>query len=67
MQVFGEVAEGLETLTRINEAYLDEKGRPYKNIRFILLFLIINLVSSLNCMNRYLAYNIVVSPPAVTN
>ncbi|KAI3900040.1 hypothetical protein MKW98_000940 [Papaver atlanticum] len=31
--VFGEVAEGLETLTRINEAYLDEKGRPYKNIR----------------------------------
>ncbi|KNA17469.1 hypothetical protein SOVF_079670 isoform B [Spinacia oleracea] len=31
--VFGEVAEGHETLTRINEAYLDEKGRPYKNIR----------------------------------
>ncbi|MBA0773825.1 hypothetical protein Gotri_009078, partial [Gossypium trilobum] len=31
--VFGEVAEGLETLTRINEAYVDEKSRPYKNIR----------------------------------
>lgn len=31
--VFGEVAEGLETLTRINEAYVDDKGRPYKNIR----------------------------------
>ncbi|GFS45291.1 cyclophilin 59 [Actinidia rufa] len=31
--VFGEVAEGLETLQRINEAYVDEKGRPYKNIR----------------------------------
>ncbi|KAK4741485.1 hypothetical protein SAY87_025073 [Trapa incisa] len=31
--VFGELAEGLETLTRINEAYVDEKGRPYKNIR----------------------------------
>ncbi|XP_059446067.1 peptidyl-prolyl cis-trans isomerase CYP59-like [Corylus avellana] len=31
--VFGEVAEGLDTLTRINEAYVDEKGRPYKNIR----------------------------------
>eukprot|EP00271_Cylindrocystis_brebissonii_P005023 TRINITY_DN16979_c0_g1_i1.p1 TRINITY_DN16979_c0_g1~~TRINITY_DN16979_c0_g1_i1.p1 ORF type:complete len:762 (-),score=161.32 TRINITY_DN16979_c0_g1_i1:424-2709(-) len=31
--IFGEVAEGLETLTRINEAYVDEKGRPYKNIR----------------------------------
>ncbi|KAL9147038.1 hypothetical protein ABFS82_13G149300 [Erythranthe guttata] len=31
--VFGEVAEGLETLTRINEAYADEKDKPYKNIR----------------------------------
>ncbi|XP_062014522.1 peptidyl-prolyl cis-trans isomerase CYP59-like [Rosa rugosa] len=32
--VFGEIAEGLETLTRINEAYVDESNRPYKNIRF---------------------------------
>ncbi|KAG9136536.1 hypothetical protein Leryth_014381 [Lithospermum erythrorhizon] len=31
--VFGEIAEGFEALTRINEAYVDEKGRPYKNIR----------------------------------
>ncbi|XP_061340666.1 peptidyl-prolyl cis-trans isomerase CYP59 isoform X3 [Gastrolobium bilobum] len=31
--VFGEVAEGFETLTRINEAYVDVKSRPYKNIR----------------------------------
>ncbi|XP_051128492.1 peptidyl-prolyl cis-trans isomerase CYP59 isoform X2 [Andrographis paniculata] len=31
--VFGEVAEGLETLMRINEAYVDGKSRPYKNIR----------------------------------
>ncbi|KAL5721610.1 peptidylprolyl isomerase [Ranunculus cassubicifolius] len=31
--VFGEVAEGLETLERINEAYVDEKNRPFKNIR----------------------------------
>ncbi|XP_042496089.1 peptidyl-prolyl cis-trans isomerase CYP59 isoform X2 [Macadamia integrifolia] len=31
--VFGEIAEGLDTLTRINEAFLDDKGRPYKNIR----------------------------------
>lgn len=31
--VFGEVAEGLDTLIRINEAYVDDKGRPYKNIR----------------------------------
>ncbi|PNX95935.1 peptidyl-prolyl cis-trans isomerase 4-like protein [Trifolium pratense] len=31
--VFGEVAEGFETLTRINEAYADGKGRLFKNIR----------------------------------
>ncbi|KAL3503722.1 hypothetical protein ACH5RR_038171 [Cinchona calisaya] len=31
--VFGEVTEGFETLSRINEAYVDEDGRPYKNIR----------------------------------
>ncbi|XP_002965848.2 peptidyl-prolyl cis-trans isomerase CYP59 [Selaginella moellendorffii] len=31
--IFGEVAEGFETLTRINEAYVDDNHRPYKNIR----------------------------------
>ncbi|KAI3828401.1 hypothetical protein L1987_02502 [Smallanthus sonchifolius] len=31
--VFGEMAEGFETLSRINEAYVDDKNRPYKNIR----------------------------------
>ncbi|KAF5175827.1 Peptidyl-prolyl cis-trans isomerase cyp59 [Thalictrum thalictroides] len=31
--VFGEVAEGLDTLERINEAYVDNNHRPYKNIR----------------------------------
>nr|GEW50693.1 peptidyl-prolyl cis-trans isomerase CYP59 [Tanacetum cinerariifolium] len=31
--VFGEVVEGLETLARINEAYVDDKNKPYKNIR----------------------------------
>ncbi|XP_058775116.1 peptidyl-prolyl cis-trans isomerase CYP59 isoform X2 [Vicia villosa] len=31
--VFGKVVEGFETLTRINEAYADGKGRPFKNIR----------------------------------
>ncbi|XP_024019144.1 peptidyl-prolyl cis-trans isomerase CYP59 [Morus notabilis] len=31
--VFGDLAEGVETLTRINEAYVDESARPYKNIR----------------------------------
>ncbi|KAF2317670.1 hypothetical protein GH714_039517 [Hevea brasiliensis] len=33
--VFGEVAEGLDTLTRINEAYVDEKNRPYKIFELI--------------------------------
>ncbi|XP_057445294.1 peptidyl-prolyl cis-trans isomerase CYP59-like [Lotus japonicus] len=33
--VFGEVVEGFEVLTRINEAYVDEKSRPYKNIRIM--------------------------------
>ncbi|KAF9624092.1 hypothetical protein IFM89_007790 [Coptis chinensis] len=31
--VFGKVEEGFDTLERINEAYVDEKERPYKNIR----------------------------------
>ncbi|GER33887.1 peptidyl-prolyl cis-trans isomerase-like 4 [Striga asiatica] len=30
------VAEGLDTLTRINEEYVDEKSRQYKNIRHYL-------------------------------
>ncbi|MQM09996.1 hypothetical protein Taro_042885 [Colocasia esculenta] len=35
--VFGivEEQEGLETLTRINESYVDSEGRPYKDIRFV--------------------------------
>lgn len=31
--MFGEVAEGFETLDRINETFVDDSGRPYKNIR----------------------------------
>ncbi|PKI61841.1 hypothetical protein CRG98_017739 [Punica granatum] len=31
--VFGNLAEGRDVLTRINEAYTDEKGRPFTNIR----------------------------------
>ncbi|CAG8494350.1 13472_t:CDS:2 [Acaulospora colombiana] len=31
--VFGEVAEGFDTLEKINSAYCDETGRPYKDIR----------------------------------
>ncbi|PWA37968.1 peptidyl-prolyl cis-trans isomerase CYP59 [Artemisia annua] len=30
--VFGEVAEGFDILAKINEAYVDYKHRPYKNI-----------------------------------
>lgn len=37
MQVFGvvEEKEGLETLAKINEAYVDSNNRPYKDIRFV--------------------------------
>uniref|UniRef100_K4B670 Peptidyl-prolyl cis-trans isomerase n=1 Tax=Solanum lycopersicum TaxID=4081 RepID=K4B670_SOLLC len=31
--VFGEITEGFDTLNRINEAYVDDKGKPYQNIR----------------------------------
>ena len=31
--VFGRVIEGLDTLDRINEAYLDKEGRPLQDIR----------------------------------
>nr|XP_022302004.1 peptidyl-prolyl cis-trans isomerase-like 4 [Crassostrea virginica] len=31
--VFGEVAEGMDILMKINEAYCDEDNRPYKDIR----------------------------------
>ncbi|XP_006657238.1 peptidyl-prolyl cis-trans isomerase CYP59 [Oryza brachyantha] len=31
--VFGIVAEGFDTLTKINETYVDDKGRPFKDIR----------------------------------
>ncbi|TMW89836.1 hypothetical protein EJD97_016570 [Solanum chilense] len=31
--VFGEITEGFDTLNRINEAYVDGKGKPYQNIR----------------------------------
>ena len=38
LQIFGEIAEGFETLPRINEAYVDENNRPYKNIRSVPVF-----------------------------
>uniref|UniRef100_A0A0E0LEJ1 Peptidyl-prolyl cis-trans isomerase n=1 Tax=Oryza punctata TaxID=4537 RepID=A0A0E0LEJ1_ORYPU len=31
--VFGMVAEGFDTLTKISETYVDDKGRPFKDIR----------------------------------
>jgi peptidyl-prolyl cis-trans isomerase-like 4 len=31
--VFGRVIEGMETLDKINEAYLDREGRPLQDIR----------------------------------
>lgn len=43
--VFGEVAEGLDTLARINEAYVDQDSRPYKNIRYSCSSFLISFVS----------------------
>lgn len=31
--IFGEIAEGIESLDKINKAYCDTRGRPYQNIR----------------------------------
>ncbi|KAF3772616.1 Peptidyl-prolyl cis-trans isomerase [Nymphaea thermarum] len=31
--VFIEVGEGFDTLTRINDAFVEESSRPFKNIR----------------------------------
>lgn len=31
--IFGRIAEGFDTLEKINDAYCDEKGRPYRDIR----------------------------------
>ena len=31
--VFGEVAEGMDVLTKINEGYCDKDGRPFQDIR----------------------------------
>jgi len=33
--VFGEVAEGMDVLMKINDAYCDKQGRPYKDIRIL--------------------------------
>ena len=33
--VFGEVAEGTDVLMKINDAYCDKQGRPYKDIRIL--------------------------------
>lgn len=45
LQVFGEIAEGLDTLMRINEAFVDENHKPYKNIRYTSCF--INMTSKI--------------------
>jgi hypothetical protein len=34
-QVFGEVAEGWDTVERINESFVDDDGRPLQNIRCV--------------------------------
>jgi len=31
--IFGEVAEGMDVVMKIDESYCDEQGRPFQNIR----------------------------------
>lgn len=38
--VFGEVAEGFDVLKKLNEAFCDKEHRPYKDIRYVILWLI---------------------------
>ena len=33
--IFGEVSEGLEVLQQIDEAFVDDAGRPLQNIRWV--------------------------------
>lgn len=33
--IFGSVAEGFDVLDKINQTYIDESNRPYKNIRIL--------------------------------
>ena len=32
--IFGEVAEGYEVVEKISDAFVDENGQPWQNIRF---------------------------------
>lgn len=40
MQIFGVVEEkdGLDTLAKINEAYVDNNSRPFKDIRCVFFY-----------------------------
>lgn len=33
--IFGVIAEGVDILRKINEVYVDERNRPYQNIRIL--------------------------------
>ena len=33
--VFGEIAEGMDIVMKVNDAYCDKQGRPYKDIRIL--------------------------------
>ena len=35
--IFGEVSEGLDVLQQINDAFVDDAGRPMQNIRLVCL------------------------------
>ena len=34
--VFGEITEGFDVITKLNEAYCDEKFKPFRDIRLVI-------------------------------
>ena len=47
--IFGEVSEGLDVLQQINDAFVDDAGRPLQNIRLVCTAFLTK--SELNCQS----------------
>ena len=48
--IFGQVAEGLETLSKLNEELVNETNRPYRDIRLIFYKIYKNKVNILKIL-----------------
>jgi cyclophilin family peptidyl-prolyl cis-trans isomerase len=36
LKIFGEITEGFDVITKLNEAYCDEKFKPFRDIRLVI-------------------------------